>query len=60
MLNATRGKGEFPLVRTFKPGMEQSTNSVDYDMDQAERWSVWYYAIAFSVLLFLTVWLECT
>ena len=40
MLDATRGKGRFPLIRTFCPGLETSTNSVYQDMDQAERWSV--------------------
>ena len=38
MLDATKGKGRFPLIRTFRPGLETSTNSVYHDMDQAERW----------------------
>ena len=38
MLAATRGKGRFPLIRTFRPGLDTSTNSVYHDMDLAEKW----------------------
>ena len=38
MLQAAQGRGKFPLVRTFKPGMDKSTNSVYQDTDQAEKW----------------------
>lgn len=38
MLDATKGKGRFPLIRTFRSGLDTSTNSVYHDMDQAERW----------------------
>lgn len=38
MLDATTGRGRFPPIRTFRPGLETSTNSVYHDMDHAERW----------------------
>ncbi len=38
--DAAQGRSKFPPVRTFKPGMEKSTNSVYQDMEQAEKWFV--------------------
>ena len=38
MLTATRGKGRFPFIRTFKSGLDSSTNSVYQDMEQANSW----------------------
>ena len=40
LLEATRGRGEFPPVRTFKPGQGASTNSVYQEMEQAQSWLV--------------------
>ena len=41
LLSATRGRGRFPQVRTFKAGLGSSTNSVYQDMEQAQSWWVW-------------------
>ena len=36
---ATKGRGKFPPVRTFKGGLDYSTNSIYHDMQHAQSWS---------------------
>jgi len=38
MTAACKGMGSYPSVRTFRPGLETSTNSVFQDMDIASSW----------------------
>ena len=38
MLEAHAGRGEYPMVRTFKPS-DTSTNNVFEDLKVAERWT---------------------
>ncbi len=38
VLAATRGRGVFPPVKTFQPGLDSSTNSVYHTMEQAQSW----------------------